>query len=362
MHDGVDSVAHARIPRHAVAVNHVQLEVLLENGCLHRSREILPGFARAIRTVQQHRRRLIGFVQHLETLEKIPLMNRHKTGFANQVRRSNRAGTKTKVRDCPRARFFRIIDKITLGVQVCALANDLDRILVRANCAVRTQPVKNGSHLIRWLEVKTCVIIEAGVRYIIVDANRKMGFWLSFLEFPEDRQNHRWRKLFARESIPSTDHPWKTREWCCAAREAFGERGDHILVQGFARCAWFFGAIQHRNGFDGFWQCRKQEFNRERTVQAHFKHTDFFAARDKMIDRFFNGFDPRTHHHNHALGVTCANKFKGAILSSCQACKLVHHALHDLRGNGVKRIGGLSSLKIDIWVLRRTTNAWLLWF
>ena len=81
-----------------------------------------------------------------------------------------------------------------------------------------------------------------------------------------------------------------------------------------------------------------------------------------MIYSFFNGFDPRTHHHNHTLGVTCANKFKGAILSPSQACKLVHHALHDLGCNGVKRIGGLSSLKIDIWVLRRTTNAWLFRF
>ena len=72
--------------------------------------------------------------------------NANTVSVADQVTRANRVFAEAQVGNRYRAGFPGIVDEIALRMQVGGLANDLDRILVGAHGAVRTQAVENRLH------------------------------------------------------------------------------------------------------------------------------------------------------------------------------------------------------------------------
>ncbi len=59
--------------------------------------------------------------------------------WADLIGRADRARAETQVRDSYRSGLLRVVDEVALRVVIGLLANDLDRILVRADRAVGTQ-------------------------------------------------------------------------------------------------------------------------------------------------------------------------------------------------------------------------------
>ena len=61
-----------------------------------------------------------------------------------------------------------------------------------------------------------------------------------------------------------------------------------------------------------------------------------------------SGFAAGAHHHDHALGVGCADVIEQVILRGRSARRIVHRLLHDVRAGGVERIAGFARLEIDV--------------
>ena len=82
-----------------------------------------------------------GILEHIEPLEEGELVAGDEIGVvvADQVRRMDGLGTKAQVRNGHGAGFLRVVDEVALGEIVGLFADDLDRVLVRAHCAISAQ-------------------------------------------------------------------------------------------------------------------------------------------------------------------------------------------------------------------------------
>ena len=68
-----------------------------------------------------------------------------KTGSLHQIGRTDRPRPKAKMRGRSRTGLLRVVDKKPLCVAGSLLADDLDRVLVRADGTVRAKTVKHAA-------------------------------------------------------------------------------------------------------------------------------------------------------------------------------------------------------------------------
>ena len=148
LHDGVDAPAHAGLLGHFVGVDDVEAcSFLSMMSRLHFVRQVIPDFIRAVDAVEQEdRRRVWHSLSISRRSRKLNWWQATKLACADQVGRADRFGAKAQVRDGHRAGFLRVVDEVTLGVIVGFFADDLDRVLVGADGAIRAQAEEDAAH------------------------------------------------------------------------------------------------------------------------------------------------------------------------------------------------------------------------
>jgi hypothetical protein len=107
-----------------------------------------------VRGVQQEDGARRGELEHLVPIEEAELMACDEVGAADEVGGSNRAGAEAEVRDRHRAGFLRVVDVIALRVVLGLLADDLDRVLVRADGPVGAEPEEDGAGTLLGIDVE----------------------------------------------------------------------------------------------------------------------------------------------------------------------------------------------------------------
>src|SRR5579863_7682505 len=90
---------------------------------------------------------------------------------------------------------------------VRALANDFYGVLVSPNRAIRAQSIKHRSNCLRGFGREIGVVLQAGVRHIIMYANSEVVLWDKPAKFIKDRLGHSRREFLGGETITSTDDP-----------------------------------------------------------------------------------------------------------------------------------------------------------
>ena len=70
-------------------------------------------------------------------------MHRHKIGFSDEVGREDLVGIETKMRHRHRARLLRVVDEVALRLSTGEIADDLGRLLVRTDGAIRAEAVEH---------------------------------------------------------------------------------------------------------------------------------------------------------------------------------------------------------------------------
>ena len=205
LHDGVDAAAHAGRLRHLDGVNHVELQLLLDDLLLRRARQVVPHLVRAERAVEQEDRAGIGALQHVEPLHEAELMAADEIRPRDEVRRVDRLLAEAQVRNRDRARLLRVIDEVALHVQVGLFAHDLDGVLVRAHRAVGAEAVEHGAQRVRLLGGERRIVGQAGVRDVVVDADGEVVLRSWLLQLLEDPRHHRRREFLRRQSIAPAD-------------------------------------------------------------------------------------------------------------------------------------------------------------
>src|SRR5262249_29653920 len=113
---------------------------------LHIARQMIPNFFGSIRAVEKYHSTFHRVLQYIESLKKTELVNRDKTRFMDQVCALDRPRAEAQMRYSSRSRFLGVVNEVTLSVIWSLLADDLNRVLIRAHGPVRTKPPKHRSH------------------------------------------------------------------------------------------------------------------------------------------------------------------------------------------------------------------------
>ena len=154
-------------------------------------------------------------------------------------------------------------------------ADDLDRVLVRADRAVGAKAVEQRAHDVVRLRSKIRIEGEAAVRDIVLDADGEMVLWRGLRQFVEHRFDHRRREFLRGQAVASADDGGsRARSPSSSLRAAPSTNPDRAA----RRAARFLRAIQHRDVRTVVGQRFDEAFDIERTVQPHLEHADLFAC------------------------------------------------------------------------------------
>src|SRR6266542_326067 len=245
LHDRVDPPAYTALARHPRAVNDEKPQPLTENLLLRRSWQAPPDLFRHVGSVEQKRPTRRESRQHVVAFEEGRLMAGDEVGPRHEVSRADRLRAETKVRDRDRARLLRVIHEIALSVIAGLLADDLDRILVGPDRAVRAQAVEQSPDHVLRLGRKLRVVSEARARQVVVNSYGEMILRPGRREFIEDRLDHRRGELFRRQAVAAADDYWHRLQLAPSVVDRFVERVDAIEVERLACAAWLFSAVEY---------------------------------------------------------------------------------------------------------------------
>ena len=178
MHDGIDARAHARALGYRIAIDVVEFDLLFDDLGLDLLGQLVPDLVFGKRAVEQEDGPGGCKAQDVGLEEEFILMAGNEAGLLNQIGAVNRIGAEAQMRNRARARLLGVVDEVALCVEVGFLANDLDRVLVRAHGAVSTKSEEHGVGDGGVADEERRVDIKARVADIIDDTNRETVFGL----------------------------------------------------------------------------------------------------------------------------------------------------------------------------------------
>ena len=132
----------------------------------------------------------------------------------------------------------------------------------------------------------------------------------------------------------------------------FGERRANVEVKRFAERACFLGAVEYRDLLDGSGDSVYEVLDGERTVKSDLKQADFLTLFCEIVDGFFGGFAPRSHHYDDFFRVRIAVVLIEFVFSASELGDFRHHFFYDTGNGFVILVGGFAVLEVDIAVLR----------
>ena len=359
LHDGVDAPPHASAPGHLVGVDDPQLHLLLQHLLLQGARQGGPyGFGGSTGVEQEHATgsRLL---QQVEALHELGLVatDEARLAIADQVAGANGTRTEAQVRNRHRTRLLGIVDEVALHELVRLLAEDLQGVLVGAHGAVGTQAVEKALHHPFHVPVARIGLpFQAGVAYIVVDADGEVVLRLRLLQVVEDCADHARRELLGGEAITATDDARQGSELLPATGHVLGKGADHILVERLAGGTRFLAAVQHGDGLRRSGDGRHQVFHRERPVEPYPHHAHLLALAEHVLHRLFHRLGPGPHEDHHPFGVAGTEVVEEVVVAARELRQLVHGLLDDAGQRLVVGVHRLPPLEVDIGVLRSATQ------
>ena len=352
LHDGVHAARHARRARHPVRVDHEHPHALVDDLTLGGPRQAVPDRLRTVRAVEEEHGAGLGVPEHVEALEERELMARDEGRAADEVRGVDGPGPEPEVRHRHRARLLGVVDEVALGVVIRLLADDLDRALVRADRPVGAEAVEDRAHVGRILRGEGGIPGQAGLRHVVVDADREVRARPRARHRVEDALHHARGEFLRAEAVAPSDHLRRSRESPTARGRRLGHRRHHVQIERLAHAARLLGAIQHRERAHRGRQGRQEGLGRERAVEPDLEDTDLLAVPREVLDRLLGGLPSRAHDDDHALGIGSPDVVEEVIGAADERGESIHRVLHQGRAGPVVRIGGLPRLEEDVGVLR----------
>ena len=268
----------------------------------------------------------------------------------HQVRRADRLRPEAQVRHGLRARLLRVVDEVPLRVQVLLGAEDLDRVLVRADRAVRAEAEEDRADRAGRLDVQRRVVRQAQAGHVVVDADREPGPRPLAGEFREHAGHHARGELLRRQAVTPARHQRQHRALTAGVR--LGQRGDHVEEQRLAVRAGFLGPVEHGDPADAGRQGVEQRLHRERPVQPDLQHAHPLALAAQVGHGLADGLGRRAHHDDHPLSLRVSGVIHDVILAAGAGGQAAHRVLNRARHGGAERVQRLHRVEVDVRVLR----------
>ena len=171
LHDRVDPAAHAGVLRDLDRVDHVELQFLLDQVRLDLARQLVPDLVGTERRVQEEDPARDRLARHVVLVEEDELVAGDEVRPLDEVRGTDLPRPEAQVRDRDRAGLLRVVDEVALGVVVRLLADDLDRVLVRADGAVAAEAEEHAAHHVVRLDVELRIDRQGEMGHVVDDAD-----------------------------------------------------------------------------------------------------------------------------------------------------------------------------------------------
>ncbi len=236
-------------------------------------------------------------------------------------------------------------------MEVSFLADDFDRVLIRADRAIAPECVEQRPDRVVGLGVVGVVVREAGVGDVVVDPDGEVRPRGRRGEFGEDGGGHRRRELLRAKTVAAADDSRQPLEARGRAGGVLDERGHDVLVEWLAGGAGLFRPVEDGNGARGTRKGGDEVGHREGPEEAHLDHAHAFAARERRIDGLFGGAAAGAHDHDDALRGRVAVVVEGTVGAAGKGGELVHGGLRDPGDRVVEGVGGFTGLEEDVRVL-----------
>ena len=205
LHDRVDATTEAGFAGDSGCIHGVHLQVAIEYLLLHFCGKATPHLVGGVRRVEQHGRTLGGQVQYVEAIEEVPLVDAHERGLVDEVRAVDGMLVHAHVADRRAARLLRVVDEVSLHVQIGVGPDDPRRVFVATHRAICAEAVEHGPDL-RPVGPPRWIPRQAGVADVIVNADREGVARQRRRCFVEHCLHHGGRELLAAEPVAATNH------------------------------------------------------------------------------------------------------------------------------------------------------------
>ena len=349
LENGVGAAAHTGLFSDRVGVDDVELQVLRDDRFLNALRQVRPDFVFAVGAVDEERGVLFGFRQHIDLVDELPLMAGDEVRAVDQIGTFDRTRAEAQVGLRHGTGFLGVVFEVTLSEQVGVVRGDLDGVLVGADGTVRTKTEEQAAgHIVRF-RLPGRIVRDAQVGEIVFDTNGEVLLQRGSLLFVEDRLRHGRREFFARETKTAGG------KFDVGAADFF-QSGADVEVERFCRGTRFLRAVENGDGFHAGRESGGKSVDVERTIEADFDETDFFAFSDETFDSFFDDTAAGAHHDDDVFGIRSTNEVKQMILTAGDLGEFVHVLLDDAGDRVVVRVARFASLEEDVRVLRGTAD------
>ncbi len=184
---------------------------------------------------------------------------------------------------------------------------------------------------------------------VVDDADGELRLGTVGREVVEDGDDHRRGEFLRRQAVAAAGDGGRSEFG--PVGPMLGERGDHVLVEGFAGGARFLGPVEHGDARHRGGQRRHEPGGVEGSVEADVDQADPLAAGDEAIDGVAHGGGTRSHHDHDAVGVGVAVILERGVGPTGEGRQAVHLGDHDVGNGGDQRVGGLAALEEHVGVL-----------
>ena len=155
-------------------VDSVEINIIFCNISLHLGRKLLIKFLRRPNTVEKECTSRHNILHHIIFSYIRRIMTCNKISLIDKICWSNRRWAETKMRYGYTAWLFRVIEEIALSIHIRIITDNLDRILICADCSVRAETPEFA----RGCTLRRCVRAFGNIKwkicYVIVDWKSKL--------------------------------------------------------------------------------------------------------------------------------------------------------------------------------------------
>ena len=277
-------------------------------------------------------------------------MAAHEARLRDEIRRVDRLRAEAQVRDRLRPGLLGVVDEVPLGLQILLGAEDLDRVLVRADGSVGAEAEEHRAHRLRRLDVKRRVVVDARAGDVVGDPDREPPLRPLLPQFLEHPGDHPRRELLRREAIATADHA--RHQLALAVGMRFTQRREDVEEQRLAERAGLLRPVEHGDVPHARRERLHERLCGKRAVQPELSDTDPLAARRQVGHRLAHRVPTRAHDDDHALRVRVTAVVDEPVVATGAIAELAHRLLDHVRDAVIERVDGLARLEVDVGILR----------
>ena len=185
-----------------------------------------------------------------------------------------------------------VVLEVALAVHVGVVGDDLDRVLVRPDRAVRAVAPELAADRAGEFGVQDRADRDRKVGDVVLDPDGEaVGAFAG--QVVVDGLDHGRGEFLGGQAVAAADD----------LDVAAGQGHDDVEVERFADGPGFLGPVEDGDPFDRLGQGRLERLHVERPVEADLDQPELGPAGVEVIDRLLGGFRARAHHDDDVLGV-----------------------------------------------------------